>query len=155
MSILKIEIQEHLQILSHLMQAYEAEFSNLTEKMPDQFGRFSPDTEVDEYHDGYLLIDKNGIPVGFCIKGTVTCCHDISEFYVIPSCRQYGLGLQFAMEIFDLYPGSWQVRQIWKAEKAYRFWIKAITTYTQGDFEDSVVDDPQWGKVHLQRFQSR
>jgi len=145
--------KENLTIILHLIQAYEAEFSLITKKVPQKNGLFLMDTTIDEEHPSFLLY-KNKFPVGFCIKSTHDRRHDIAEFYVVPSMRAQELGTSFAIEIFKYYPGSWQVRQIEGADKARAFWRKAIGKFTNNNFTESVVEDHYWGKVTRQLFES-
>lgn len=138
-------------ILYHLMQAYEAEFSAITGKVPNADGLFARDTEWDTDHDAYLVF-LDGAPVGFAIKGNLDQHHDISEFYIIPCKRGRQLGAQVACAVFDRYEGAWQVRQIEGADQARLFWRKAIRHYVGEAFEEEQVIDPDWGRVTRQRF---
>ena len=153
--VVKIETEEHKQTLANLSQAYEAEFSHITLKYPNQSGQFLPDTTLDGAHDGYLLFNNESIPLGFCLKGMKNGTHDIAEFYVIPPARRSGLGRSFALAVFNLYPGPWQVRQIEGAESARAFWFEIINEFTHGDFKESLVPDPHYGLVHCQTFTLR
>ncbi len=134
-----------------LAHAYEAEFSNLTHKLPDESGIFHPDTMPVDPCVGYLLYVEK-LPVGFCVANTKGAIHDIAEFYVIPVMRRQQLGLKLATAIFDKYPGQWQVRQIEGAEQAINFWRHVINTYTDGNYDEAIVDDPDWGTVTRQSF---
>ena len=145
---------ENVHVLQNLAQAYEAEFSAMTRKTPDQDGIFRLDTPPDALHTGYLLFD-NDLPVGFGIIGLVEGRNDVAEFYVIPSVRGQGLGESFAHRLFSMHEGEWQVRQIEGAQKATDFWRKTISTYTNGQFTESIVDDADWGKVTRQLFSSK
>ena len=138
--------------LLNLLQCYEAEFSAITEKLPNELGEFPLDIKLDGSYDAYLFTE-NKIPIGFAIKGTESGLHDISEFYVIPSKRHNSLGRTFAKEIFKKYIGPWQVRQIEGADLAVRFWTKAISEFTNGDFTSSKEEDDYWGKITIQRFE--
>ncbi|WP_053403901.1 hypothetical protein [Persicobacter sp. CCB-QB2] len=51
-------------IYLQLCQAYEAEFSALTEKLPDEYGVFALDTPVVPPYLGLLWVQE-GIPIGF------------------------------------------------------------------------------------------
>lgn len=140
-------------ILLNLVQAYEAEFSYITKKTPGPDGVYPLDTLIDVDHPSFLLyIDR--IPVGFCIKGTCDGIHDISEFYVVPSHRFSNIGEKFALKIFQEYSGKWQVRQIEGADKATRFWRKAIGNFTSGKFIEETTQDSYWGKITRQSFES-
>lgn len=155
MNIVRIETAEQKEILAHLTQAYEAEFSKITGKIPEANGIFKPDTQIDEHHEGYLLFDNNHRPIGFCIKGTVGAIHDISEFYIVPAVRRQGWGQKFAFAIFKNYSGPWQVRQIIGADRAQQFWRTAIQSFTSGRFEEVLSSDPDWGQVILQTFETK
>lgn len=142
---------ENLSVYMNLAQAYEAEFSNLTDKLPDEMGLFEPDTLPDEQHKGFLLLE-NGLPIGFCVAEVASTPHDICEFYIVPVKRRGGHGYQLAESVFKAYPGQWQVRQIEGAERAIAFWRSVIRKATNDCFEEQVVDDPEWGVVTRQRF---
>lgn len=153
MSIKKV-IKSNLRILLNLAQAYEAEFSPITKKMPSKNGLYQLDTIPDKNHPAFLLYDGK-FPVGFCIKGTDSLRHDIAEFYIVPTHRGHGIGQSFAISIFKKYRGSWQVRQIKGATKAKRFWRKTIRAFVGDKFEESVVRDEYWGPVTRQTFEFR
>jgi predicted acetyltransferase len=143
----------NLSILLNLVQAYEAEFSLITKKLPGPNGLYALDTNLDESHSAFLLYI--GIsPLGFCIKATQDGIHDIAEFYIVPSHRGNNLGCEFAASIFQKYSGKWQVRQISGADKAVLFWRKAIGRFTNGNYVESIVEDSYWGKVTKQTFNS-
>lgn len=76
------------------------------------------------------------------------------EFYIIPARRKNKLGERLATTIFNMYPGDWQVRQIAGADLAKAFWRKIIKTFTQGNYVESEVNDPDWGVVTRQQFVS-
>src|SRR5687768_16538052 len=104
-------------VLLNLMQGYEAEFSTLTQKRPQLDGTFALDTLLDEHHQAWLLYES-GLPAGFAIIGKQSQRNDISEFYIVPVLRNQNLGKKFAICIFKMYRGDWQVRQIPRADKA-------------------------------------
>lgn len=60
--------------------------------------------------------------------------------------------MKFAHDIFGKHPGWWQVRQIEGATNAHKFWQRIIAVYTNCDFTEEVVDDPDWGVVNKQTF---
>ncbi len=135
-------------------QDYEAEFSALTKKEPDAEGRFAIEADWREPNAGFYFFIKEK-PVGFVIKGICDGRSDIAEFYLLPCYRRKGLGRQFAFAIFDLFPGSWQVRQITTAKEAIAFWRTVIDEYTHGNYTEDQTSDPHWGTVIRQLFQSR
>lgn len=149
-----IEIdQQNLDIFKNLAHAYEAEFSSITHKMPDEFGLFKIDTLPAAPYVGYLLYQQE-IPIGFCVANSESEIKDIAEFYIVPVMRRHNFGYQLAIMMFDKYPGQWQVRQIDGADHAISFWRSVIKKYTHNQYEESVVQDPHWGMVTRQRFKT-
>lgn len=137
-----------------LIQAYEAEFSSITEKLPGPDGIFPLDTHLDDTHFGYLAY-LGDIPVGFNVIATKGIGHfEVCEFYIIPVCRMKKRGYDLAAQVFDRHPGHWEVKQIVGADQAYNFWRKAIGQYTRGKYTDDVYRDEYWGKVTRQTFNS-
>lgn len=143
----------NMQIYINLARSYEAEFSNLTHKNPNELGIVEPDTIPVSPYIGYLLYNDK-TPIGFCVVGTVNKLNDVAEFYIAPSMRKNKFGYNMATTVFDLHPGTWQVRQIEGATNAIEFWRKVIKQYTQNNFIEAVVSDPDWGIVTRQQFSS-
>lgn len=140
-------------LLFQMIQDYEEEFSKITGKKPGPDGLFTLDTDITPpNHTFFWVVD--GTPVGFCVKTSYPPYSDIGEFYITPEKRGQKHGLAFAHAVFDFYPGPWQVRQIEGAEAAINFWRRTIDSYTNGEYQESVQDDPTWGKVTCQRFNS-
>ncbi len=142
------EDNEH--IYRYLSQNYEAEFSPLTKKRPNSHGLYEY-TKCDSIHEGYLFWNGK-IPVGFVIVNIGLPLLDIAEFYIIPSERRFGYGKHLAHWTFSQYPGNWQVRQIEGADWAYKFWVRAISSFSDGNFTDTKENDSEWGLVSIQRF---
>lgn len=140
-------------VLTNLAQAYEAEFSKITLKMPDSSGIFYLDTLPEAPHVGYLFYQKD-IPIGFCIVDVESVIRDIAEFYIVPAMRGKKLGAELAFAIFDAYPGEWRVRQIEDADEATHFWRSVIKQYTHNTYDESIIKDEHWGFVTCQRFKS-
>ena len=82
-------------------------------------------------------------------------CSDIAEFYILPCYRKKGLGKMLAFGVFDLFPGSWQVRQILTAAAAISFWRATICEYTNDNYTEDRIGDAHWGMMLRQRFESR
>ena len=66
--------------------------------------------------------------------------HSIAEYLVIPKYRRNKIGKKIAFEIFDKYPGNWEVKPSNNSEKAYLFWKNTIEEYTNNNcrFEDGI-----------------
>ncbi len=128
-------------------------FPQLQKKRPDEKGVYSLDTWVDKEHDGYLLYVE-GVVSDFAIKGIESGRHDIAEFYIIPKKRGSNLGELFAHEIFRMYKGEWQARQIEGAHLSRDFCRKAICSFTDNNYSESTVEDAYWGTITKQVFKS-
>jgi predicted acetyltransferase len=135
-------------------QDYEAEFSALTKKEPNVEGRFAVEADWRDPNTGFYLFIKEK-PAGFVIRKVSDGRSDIAEFYLLPCYRKKGWGKKLAFEIFDLFPGLWQVRQIPTAKEAIVFWRTIISEYTHGNYTEDLINDPHWGTVIRQLFQSR
>lgn len=146
--------RENSDIFRNLAQAYEAEFSNLTHKLPNSLGLFEIDVFPESSHVGYLLY-YNDTPIGFCVANVKSEIKDIAEFYIAPVMRKKNLGYQLAVMIFEKYPGRWQVRQIEGAIDAIHFWRRVIEKYTKNNYEESVVKDSFYGWVTRQTFRTK
>lgn len=142
---------ENLNQYCNLAHAYEAEFSALTGNLPDRHGIFQPDTMPNDDYTGFLLYDE-GLPCGFAVVNLNTSVHDVAEFYVVPVKRLKKLGTLLAHYLFQRFPGKWQVRQISGADHATQFWRRVIAQIQHSNFQEAVVDDPEWGQVTRQCF---
>ncbi|MCK8601876.1 GNAT family N-acetyltransferase [Desulfoferrobacter suflitae] len=147
-----IEDSNH-HVYENLAQAYEAEFSPVTGKFPEENGKYKLDTICREPHFGYLFYEDN-IPIGFVVLGFLDQSYDVAEFYVIPTHRRHGIGRHMALRVFARYHGHWQVRQMVKADWAVAFWRRVIGEYCAGEYQEDLVDDAYYGPVMRQRFVS-
>lgn len=145
--------QLNMKIFKNLAQAYEAEFSLLTDKMPDANGLFKIDILPKKPCVGFLVYYKT-IPVGFCVIDIHNDIKDISEFYIVPAMRKMKLGSHLAYMVFDKFPGNWQVRQLMNAKNATHFWRVVIGKYTNNRYSESIMNDAHWGKVICQQFKN-
>lgn len=141
------------QTFFHLSQQYEAEFARITRKLPDAAGVYTF-TDQGPHYEAWLAWEDR-TPIGMAVVDTHRERIDLAEFYIIPARRHAGLGYELASQLFQQYPGDWQIRQIMGAEYAREFWQRVIRRYTQRPFTDTVEPDPEWGQVYIQRFQTK
>lgn len=148
-----VQVNEHNEhIYLNLMQAYEAEFSVITRKLPDTNGLFSLDTHLDENTFAFLAYEDD-VPIGFIAMAIdVGQSYEVCEFYIIPSFRKRNFGAELAFTIWKKYPGTWIVKQIEGADDATVFWRKIIGQLTHNKFEEDQFIDPYWGLVTRQTF---
>ncbi len=115
------------------------------------------------YFDGYwtegdrypFLILVNGSPAGFALvffdeEGSA----NMAEFFVLRGQRHRGVGSVAAKQLIDKFRGKWEIREEPTNFGAQGFWRRVIQEYTNGDFEDLMLDDDHW-QGPVQRFDSR
>jgi len=80
--------------------------------------------------------------------------HDLAEFFVLRAYRRRGVGATAARQLFDRFPGRWEVRELAENAPAIASWRRVIDGYTGGDWREHVLDDNRWcGPVQV--FDSR
>lgn len=68
----------------------------------------------------------------------------LAEFFIMRKYRHQGVGEYVARFIFDRYPGNWQVSQINENSTATFFWRKVISRYTNGHFQEQLLENEHW-----------
>lgn len=76
---------------------------------------------------GFVLINKSG--------SSPHVDWNMGEFFVVSKFQGKGVGRHVAKEIFNQFPGVWEVTQIPENKVAIAFWEKIISQYTHGNFE--------------------
>ena len=151
MQIIKVD-SNNQHIYMNLAQAYEAEFSKIMQKKPDENGLFPLDTELGGSVTGYLLY-LDGVPAGHTAIANDEPNHfEVCDFYVVPYFRQNKAGKRFISEVFNTLGGHWEMKQVEGAEHAVKFWRDVLQDYTQGQFSEDRYQDPKWGLVTRQQF---
>ena len=145
----------NLSVYLNLCQSYEGEFSAITDKKPNENGLFELDTQIGGNVLGYLLYEEKS-PIGLAAVKTKSGGEqfEVCEFYVVPSFRKQALGKQFAIEIFKMHQGCWEIKQISGAEYATAFWRKTVGEFTGNNFQEDVYQDEYWEQVVRQQFVS-
>lgn len=86
---------------------------------------------------GFVLINKIGT--------SVDIDWNMGEFFILAKFQGQSIGTQVAMQVWDKFPGNWEISVIPENQGALAFWRRVITQYTQGHyFEDirSIDYDP-------------
>ena len=85
------------------------------------------------YHDdliGFAIIDKKG--------SDPSIDFNMAQFFILRKFKNKGVGKHVAQMCFDKFRGTWEVMIIPENTGAYEFWKKAITDYTNNNFEEYV-----------------
>jgi len=142
-----------------LQQEYEAEFSAITGYKPNSQGVFDQEFLASTWSkNGYdiYLFEIGETAIGFAVVNLSSMIthdkdtRDIAEFYIAPKFRNQKLGTKLAQEIFLMYPGKWEVRQLPSLLKARKFWLQAIAGLSPKQFEENAGTD-SW-KGFIQKF---
>ena len=165
----RIEIREaplaEKPLIGNLMELYIYDFTQFPGgEHLDEGGRFGFD-RLDSYwqerHRHPFLLRVDGHPAGFALVRIgiealtgETGVNDVTEFFVMRAYRRTGAGEAMARDVWDRFPGRWQVREIAANAPAQAFWRAIVGRYTGGRYEELQWDDEQWrGPVQL--FDSR
>lgn len=118
-----------------LQQEYEAEFSAITGYKPNSQGVFDQEFLASTWsQSGYdiYLFEIGETAIGFAVVNLSSMIthdkdtRDVAEFYIEPKFRNQKLGTKLAQEIFLMYPGKWEVRQLPSLLKARSSGLKLL-----------------------------
>lgn len=153
---MKLELIEaepaHLELLHNLMQLYLYDFSEFIDLRPGPAGRFDPfplESYLDEDDLWAFVVRADGEPAGFVLVHTGSKVSDdpdvldVEEFFVLRGWRRRGIGSQIANRLWELLPGTWEVRVRVENEPALPFWERIVSEHTGGAFERSEVTEPR------------
>lgn len=93
--------------------------------------------KVDNQLAGFILLNE------YCYVVQEPGTKSIAEFFVMRKYRRQGVGKAAAIQIFDCFPGKWEVIQHGANEPSKRFWEGIIHAYTKGNYrqEKAVTED--------------
>ena len=139
----KVKLEDK-DILFRLLQfsLFEESENDLNEMNSDgifEYKYFDSYFEEEDRH-AYFIKDKDTNKIlGFAMINTYLQKfkdgHSIAEFMVIPKYRRNKIGKSIAYQIFDMFPGNWEVSPSLNSEKAYLFWKNTIENYTNKNYK--------------------
>jgi len=140
-------------VLRNLLELYRYDSSEFDGSEIGQGGLYGYDyldhywTEADRHP---FLIRVDGQLAGFVLVNRHNYladhhdAHAIAEFFVMRKYRRRGVGEKVAVQIFQLFPGKWEVAELAENLPAQRFWRKVIGRYTRDQYEEVFLDNPHW-----------
>ena len=126
------------EVFRNIMEKYMYEMTQYYPQMMKDDGDYHYDW-LDSYFSGddsrkafYIMNDD--VVVGFALINRYSCLgndidHALAEFTIFPMYRNKGYGLEAVKQIFDYYPGNWEIKYSKRNEKAMNLWIKATEPY--------------------------
>ena len=154
MKIELVEVEEtEKSVLRQLMELYAYDFSEFDQADVNEHGYYGYSyfdcywTE-DARHPFFIKVD--GELAGFvlisdyCYVLKDAGARSVSEFFVMRKYRRKGVGQFVACQVFDKFPGKWEVIQHEDNEPSKVFWGKVIGEYTTEDFQRTEVDTEWW-----------
>jgi predicted acetyltransferase len=144
--LIKVSIQDKI-VLENLLELYKYDFSEFdNEDVNDrgQYGYRYIDNYWTEPDDRFpYLIKVDGNYAGFALirkiikeRASSEFYYSVAEFFIMKKYRHNGLGKQVAFNLFDLFPGDWEVTQIEENIPAQKFWRKIISEYTNDNYKE-------------------
>jgi predicted acetyltransferase len=144
--------------LANLMQLYRYDLSEFTSADVDELGCFD-DTQIDTYwmdDDCHpFLIRVDGRLAGFALVDRQSRLHHsfdgytIADFFVMRRYRRAGVGRAAATQLFDRFPGLWEVASPALNVLGQVFWRGVIDRYTNGRYGEIWLQTDGWrGPVH-------
>ena len=128
--------REQQPILANLLHLYIHDFTEFVDVDADPDGRFSyphlPRYWVEPGHHPFL-VKANGKLAGFVLVKSESGnppIWDMAEFFILRNHRRHGIGTRTAHEIWQVFPGRWQVRVMSSNTPAHLFWSRTIAGFT-------------------------
>jgi len=142
-------------VVRSLWQLYCYDFSRFLGSPLQPDGRFSEQPLGGLWTNATrhaFLFTADGNLAGFAIVDRLersavtasTALWDMAQFFVVASARRRGTGTAAAAQVFDRFPGRWEVRAIAANVMAQQFWRVAISRYTGGRFAEVVLANGPW-----------
>ena len=78
----------------------------------------------------------------------------MAEFFVMRGYRRLGIGMKIAHEVWDRFPGRWEVRVMDQNQKALRFWQRAVSAFL-GQEAEPVTFNKKGKSWHVFSFESK
>jgi predicted acetyltransferase len=136
-------------ILANMLELYTHDFSEFIDLKLGADGRFGYKhlplywQESNRYP---FLVRANGYFAGFVFvrRGSEISndadVWDMAEFFIVRGCRRLGIGMKVAQEIWEKFPGKWEVRVIDQNHQAKDFWGRAINEFLGKRIEPIALD---------------
>lgn len=145
--------EESRTLLERLFELYLYDFSEMEHSDVAEDGLFRPPAppwiarfigqpgrhafimRVSEKPAGVVLLDEHSPMPGSAHR------RSLAAFFVMRAYRRRGLGAAVARDLFDRYPGPWQVLEVAANPTAQHFWRGVIGAYTGGRYTERWLNE--------------
>lgn len=79
---------------------------------------------------GFVLINKIGT--------SADVDWNMGEFFILAKFQGQGIGTQVAMQVWNQFPGIWEISVIPENQGALEFWRWVIARYTRGHYSEDI-----------------
>lgn len=102
--------------------------------------------QVDNQLAGFVLVNKKG--------SSKQVDWHLVEFYIIARFQNKGIGRQITRQLFNQFPGLWEVAQMPNNLPAIRFWRSTIQKLTNGQYTEvqKKIQNPHPHEMIIQQF---
>jgi predicted acetyltransferase len=130
--------RERETVLANMFELYSHDFSEFTDLRLGPDGRFGYGhlhlywEEADRHP---FVVEADGHLAGFVFvhRGSALSgdreVWDMAEFFVVRGFRGQGVGKRAAREVWERFPGRWEVRVMDSNRPAQRFWQRAVEEF--------------------------
>ena len=154
MEIALIEVKEsEKSILRQLLELYSYDFSEFDGADVNRNGYYGY-RYLDHYwtedsrHPFFIRVNRK--LAGLVLISAYTYKLDqgeaksVTEFFVMRKYRRKGIGKSAAFQVFDRFPGKWEVIQHGENAPSMLFWEKIIGEYCGGNYRKEPVKTEDW-----------
>ena len=103
-----------------------------------------------------FVILEDQVPVGFAILSEQSRLpgqfdgHSMLALVIIPAHRRRGYGRAAAIELFDRFPGTWEISTFGANIPGISFWRSVADSYTGGRYRETWLQNAQWrGSIQI------
>lgn len=136
--------EEQREILAHLIELYEYDFSEYENSDVNSYGlygysyldyywteenRYAYFIKVDSRLAGFVMI------CDYCYVSKEKGTKSLAEFFVMKKYRRQGVGRYVAKEIFQKHPGKWELTVHPNNPISHKFWNSVISENAKGEIK--------------------
>jgi predicted acetyltransferase len=136
--------REYLDDLAPLNTGLFPVLGEVGHREPDQVAHWFADPQAHPFviaqaaeRVGFALVVRGA---GAARPSTAAASYRMAEFFVSRPNRGRGVGQGAARLILDRFAGRWEIIEYLRNPDAVRFWRRVVSRYTQGRFEERVVN---------------